>query len=220
MKLEDYLDRIDDYVLDRMPEVERSAFEKEMADNPELQEQVAFMKNMQRAIKSRDEKLAAMNEWEKRRESPVKKTWPYWASGIAAVFVAGLFIVQNQFLSPSGMDANGQLRGTSYHAIDSLIINEQYDDALAEIRDRSLMLANDSAELVNNPQKMQDKERFDYEMELINDQQDELKWLTIQALLGQGRKDDAMTLLDELRHHKGLYQKDAKALYKQLKKEK
>ena len=52
-----YQDRIDDYLLDRMTKEERHAFEKEIENNDELQEQLEFTEKVQRAIKSKDEKM-------------------------------------------------------------------------------------------------------------------------------------------------------------------
>jgi hypothetical protein len=52
-----YQDRIDDYLLDRMTKEERHAFEKEIENNDELQEQLVFTEKVQRAMKSKDEKM-------------------------------------------------------------------------------------------------------------------------------------------------------------------
>ena len=216
MKFEEYQDRIDDYILDRMSDEERSTFEKEMAADAELQEQVAFMQNMRIALKSRNEKLAAMKEWENdyvwQEERIVKRKWPYWVSGIAAVFVAGLMI----FRTPSDIDPNGMLRGgDSYAYIDTLILHEQYQEALDHIEEESLSIRNDSIEVVQD--SLMSKKSLDYNMLLIKEKQDDLKWQTILALLGMDRKDEALSLLNELRKEKGPYKKDAKALYKCVK---
>ena len=52
-----YQDKIDDYLLDRMTKEERHAFEKEIENNDELQEQLEFTEKVQRAMKNKDEKL-------------------------------------------------------------------------------------------------------------------------------------------------------------------
>ena len=217
---EEYQDRIDDYILDRMSAEERVAFEKEMAADAELQEQVAFMQNMKTALRSRNEKLAAMKEWEndyvwhdeRQGENGNKRKWLYWVSGIAAVFVAGLFIVR----TPSDIDPNGMLRGgASYAYIDTLIMQEKYQEALDSINKETLTCRNDSIETVQDS-LMSDK-ALEYNMLLIKNRQDDLKWQTVMALLGMDRKDEALILLDELRREKGEYRKDAKALYKLVK---
>lgn len=216
MKLEEYQDRIDDYILDRMSAEEREAFEKEMADDTELQEQVAFMQNMKYALKSRNEKLAAMKEWENdyvwQAERQDKRKWLYWVSGIAAVFVAGLLIIR----TPSDIDPNGMLRGgSSYAYIDTLIMQEKYQEALDSINKETLTCRNDSIETVQD--SLMSNEALEYNMLLIKDRQDDLKWQTIMALLGMDCKDEALILLDELCREEGEYQKDAKALYKLVK---
>ena len=50
------IDRIDDYLLDRMNEEERRAFENDIENNMELREQMKFTEMVQRALKSKVEK--------------------------------------------------------------------------------------------------------------------------------------------------------------------
>ena len=231
MKFEEYQDRIDDYILDRMSDEERSTFEKEMAADAELQEQVAFMQNMKKALKSRNEKLAAMKEWENDYvwedermaaiDIPAKplvpiKRFVYWISGVAAVFVAGLLIIQNVFLTPSDIDPRGMFReGASYAYIDTLILHEQYQEALTRIEEENEVNRNDSIEFVQD--SLMSEEALEYNMLLIKERQDDLKWQTVLVLLGMDRKDEALILLNELRKEKGAYQKDSRALYKLVK---
>lgn len=59
----DYQDRIDDYLLDRMSDEAKEAFERDLEKNEELREQTEFAEDVQTAIKSRNEKLAKMGEW-------------------------------------------------------------------------------------------------------------------------------------------------------------
>ena len=59
----DFQDRIDDYLLDRMSDEERKSFESDAAEDAELKEQLQFTETVQQATKSRNEKLAAMEEW-------------------------------------------------------------------------------------------------------------------------------------------------------------
>lgn len=62
MKIE-FQDQIDKYVLDQMDNAERTAFEQEAAQDTELQEQLQFTQNVASATKSREEKLAKMEDW-------------------------------------------------------------------------------------------------------------------------------------------------------------
>lgn len=224
MKIE-WQDKIDDYLLDRMSDEDRQTFEQEIANDTELKEQLEFTQDMQQAIQSRNEKLAAMKEWEddyiwEKQKPPIPiKRFVYWVSGVAAVFVVGLLIIQNVFLMPSNVDINGMLReGSSYAYIDTLIMNEKYEEALVQIKEKTQLNQNDSK--VVSQDSLMSKETFEYEMLLIKERQDDLKWQTALALLGMGQKEEALIQLDELRNEKGVYQKDAKTLYKLVKKEK
>ena len=60
----EFQDRIDDYLLGRMSDEDGKAFEQELRNNDELSEQMELTKDVQTAIKSRNEKLAKMQEWE------------------------------------------------------------------------------------------------------------------------------------------------------------
>lgn len=61
---QEYQDQIDDYLLGRMSDEDRMSFEKELKQDAELREQMEFTQNVQTATKSRNEKLAKMDEWE------------------------------------------------------------------------------------------------------------------------------------------------------------
>jgi len=60
----DFQDQIDKYVLDQMDDTEKTAFEQDVERDAELQEQLQFTKDVASATKSRDEKLAKMENWE------------------------------------------------------------------------------------------------------------------------------------------------------------
>ena len=60
---QEYQDRIDDYLLHRMSDKDKRAFEDELSHDEELREQLEFTKSVSSAIKSRNEKLAAMTKW-------------------------------------------------------------------------------------------------------------------------------------------------------------
>ena len=47
----------------------------------------------------------------------------------------------------------------------------------------------------------------------LKDKLDELKWLKVYALIGVGRRDEALGLLSELANSDGAYQKSADSLY-------
>ena len=114
----DFQDQIDKYVLGQMDDTEKSAFEQEVTQDVELQEQLQFTLEVVSATKSREEKLSKMKEWRddyvfegKRRGN--KKTL-YWISGIAAIFIAGFFLINNLFVMKSDSPASPGSLATPY----------------------------------------------------------------------------------------------------------
>ena len=259
MKIE-FQDRIDDYLLDRLSDDERKSFESDAAENAELKEQLQFTETVQQATKSRNEKLAAMEEWkddyvwedervaaasaaeyrptgsgydycpapttESRRvgnSSPFKKIF-YWASGIAAVFVVGFFLIQNLYVAnspneymPSPRMNDMTIRaGSDNSEIELLLSQKKYDDALDLIEEKYLAVQDDSLDIVQN--ESIDAERKEYDMQIVKDKQDELKWLKAHALLGLSQQETALHILDELRNEEGYYQMAADSLYNHIKK--
>lgn len=130
----DFQDSIDKYVLGRMSDAERAQFKVELSQDRSKEEQLEFTENVISAITSREDKLARikmmqmMYDRESHKESasmqatgtndcqyapaPYREKIPsrligWWASGIAAVLVIVLFVV-NPFgsdilLIPSGI---------------------------------------------------------------------------------------------------------------------
>ena len=73
----EYQDRIDDYLLDRMTEEERRAFENDIENNMELREQMKFTEMVQGALKNKVEKkcmwgllfrFSDINQWEHKQQ--------------------------------------------------------------------------------------------------------------------------------------------------------
>lgn len=60
----DYQDRIDEYLLNRMTDEERSTFEQDVNHDEELQDQLSFTKDVQQIVIRRNEMLAKMKQWE------------------------------------------------------------------------------------------------------------------------------------------------------------
>lgn len=259
MKIE-FQDRIDDYLLDRLSDEERKSFESDAAEDAELKEQLQFTETVQQATKSRNEKLAAMEEWkddyiwedervaaasaaeyrptgsgynycpaptmESRRVgsfSPFKKIL-YWVSGIAAVFIVGFFLIQNLYVAnspveymPSPSINDMSLRaGSDNSEIELLLSQKKYEDALDLIEEKYLSVQDDSLDIVQDA--TMDAERKEYDMQIVKDKQDELKWLKAHALLGLSQQEIALRILDELRNEDGYYQMAADSLYNHIKK--
>ena len=256
----DFQDRIDDYLLDRMSDEERKSFESDAAADTELKEQLQFTETIQQATKSRNEKLAAMEEWKddyvwedertvaasaaeyrltgsgydyyttssakKSRSMPrssIRRIF-YWVSGIAAVFVLGFFLIQNLYVSNSPADymSNPGINDARFRAgsdnseIELLLSQKKYEDALDLIEENYLAVKADSLEIVQDG--MIDAEQKEYDLQIVKDKQDELKWLMAHALLGLSQQEKAFCILDELRNGDGYYKMSADSLYNHIKK--
>ena len=124
----DFQDRIDEYLLDRMSDEEKAQFEAEVSHDESKREQLDFTRNVKGAISSRADKMAKLKMMQRmydrehnqvaasmratgtddcqytlapqyiEEKKPSKRIW-WWASGIAAVLVIGLFVV-----NPFGSD--------------------------------------------------------------------------------------------------------------------
>lgn len=233
----DYQDKIDDYLLNRMPEEERLAFEKEVCENAELREQLEYTRSVREAVTSRSEMLAAMHEWENdyqwenervalahtasEASRPAKKRLVYWISGVAAVFVVGLFLLLRPAGSPSVSNPNPDVilgdsyrGGKDYSVINDKLQQKDYEEALTYIELEADSIRMDSVEIIKD--QTIDKEELEYEMILIKERQDELKWLKVLALIGLNRQEEVLSLLDELRNAECDYKQQADSFYNQI----
>jgi len=100
---QEYQDKIDKYLLGQMSETESLNFEKEMAEDKDLMEQLEFTKNVKDAISGRNRRLAQIREWKEAYEAKnaseveiknktAKRHYLYLVSGIAAIFIVGFFL--------------------------------------------------------------------------------------------------------------------------------
>lgn len=148
----------------------------------------------------------------------------YWISGIAAVFVVGFFLIQNLYVAdspseymPSPKMNNMTLRAGSGNSDIELLLNQKkYKDALDLIEEKFLAVKKDSLDIVQD--ESIDAERKEYDIQIVKDKQDELKWLKAHALIGVCKQAAALHLLDELRNEEGYYQMAADSLYNHIKK--
>ena len=148
----------------------------------------------------------------------------YWISGIAAVFVVGFFLIQNLYVAdspseymPSPKMNDMTLRaGSDNSEIELLLSQKKYDEALDLIEQKYLAVQDDSLDIVQD--ETMNAERKEYDMQIVKDKQDELKWLKAHALLGLSQQETALRILDELRNEEGYYQMAADSLYNHIKK--
>lgn len=61
---EEYQDKIDDYLMNRMSDKNRSAFKQKVDSDSEIRDQFLFTEKVRDALKVRNERLAQMKEWE------------------------------------------------------------------------------------------------------------------------------------------------------------
>ena len=147
----------------------------------------------------------------------------YWISGIAAVFIAGFFLVNNLFVMKSGSPASplpyeyGNMRGgTDFTSIEELLESQDFVSALAQIEKQEQELADEISILEQDSAR--NNERKGYEMQLIESMKDDLNWLKVHALLGLRQKDKAIELLNIIRKSNSGYNLQADSLYNTLNK--
>ena len=135
---EKFQDRIDDFLLNRMDDAEKTKFLREVEQDKEKKEQLEFTQDVKDTIRSREEKLQALAQFERQYEEErstaayratgtesvascpaskivrSKKRW-LWISGAAAVLVVGFFAIKPMFDYESSPNYNGapmeQMRG-------------------------------------------------------------------------------------------------------------
>ncbi|MBR5550965.1 MAG: hypothetical protein IKV83_03490 [Muribaculaceae bacterium] len=170
----DFQDKIDEYILGRMTDEEKAQFEAEVNQDESIREQLEFTRNVKGAISSREDKMAKlkmmhrMYDREHQQEAasmratgtddcqyspapqndeekkPSKRIW-WWASGIAAVLVIGLFVVSPSPLgfSPSFKgNPNEMIRGEENDVFDieTPILNDSIKNDTIPPRDTVIVI--------------------------------------------------------------------------------
>ena len=133
---EKFQDRIDNYLLNRMEDAEKTEFLREVEQDKEKKEQMVFTQNVKDCIRSREEKLNDIAQFQRQYEEerrkaayrttgteraacycpapevtttePVrsKKKIWLWISGVAAVLVVGFFAIKPMFEYESSPNYN------------------------------------------------------------------------------------------------------------------
>lgn len=146
MKFE-YQEKIDKYVQDKMSEPEKSDFEQELTNNKELLDQLSYTKDVKKTIISRAEKMAKLRLWESEDNIIVsmqaasssssaqgRKMFWYWVSGVAAVFVIGLFII-----SPSYKGNSEPAKFQKNESVDKPTPSFEHENACDSIKSDSIL---------------------------------------------------------------------------------
>lgn len=146
----DFQDKIDDFVLNRMSEDDKIHFLKEIASDKEKQERFELTKDLCEAIKSRNEKLASIknfckeNSIEQKHDYGKKKIifWMSCVASIAAVIILGVFFIIPVINVSSDLSNNSHLAhvkqitpvidtySKSLHDIAKLLKEMKYEEAL------------------------------------------------------------------------------------------
>lgn len=185
----DFQDRIDEYILGRMSDEEKAQFEAEVNQDESKKEQLEFTRYVKGAISSREDKMAKLKMMQRmydrehqqvaasmratgtddclyspapqsvKEKKPSKRIW-WWVSGIAAVLVIGLFVV-NPFGSdimqtPSGFSPsfkgspNEMIRGEEDDVFDmeTPILNDSIKNDTIPPRD-TVIVINEKVEVTN-----------------------------------------------------------------------
>lgn len=185
----DFQDRIDEYILGRMTDEDKAQFEAEVNQDESKRERLEFTRDVKGAISSREDKMAKLKMMQRMydrkhqqvaasmratgtddcqcssapqyaaEKKPSKQIW-WWASGIAAVLVIGLFVV-NPFSSdtlptPSGFSPsfkgspNEMIRGEEDDVFDfeTPVINDSIKNDTIPHRD-SVIVIKEKIEVTN-----------------------------------------------------------------------
>ena len=179
-------DKIERYLRKEMTAMECQQFEKELAADDQLREQLELTRNIQQAFISRGEKLAKMRSWERKEQVAKKpaKSLYYWISGIAAVFIIGFFL-STEVLKSSSSDSRGLWEKTEKTA---------------------------PRKLTKKASPRKRDSHFPLEQRLTDD----YLWIKAHLLIWSGQGTKALVILDELRNREGEYREEADDLYEEI----
>ena len=134
---EKFQDRIDNYLLDRMTDAEKAEFLREVEQDEEKKEQLEFTQNVKDSIRSREEKLQALRQFQRQYDEerrvathgatgtdcaacccpapkvavtePVRSNQKIWMwiFGVAAVLIVGFFAIKPMFDYEPSPNYNG-----------------------------------------------------------------------------------------------------------------
>lgn len=185
----DFQDRIDKYILGRMSNEEKVQFEAEVNHDVSKKEQLEFTRGVKDAISSREDKMVKLKMMQRMydnklrqvassmraagtddcQDSPApqyvaekkssKRIW-WWASGIAAVLVIGLFVVNpfglGTLQTPSGFSPsfkghpNEMIRGeeNDVFEVEAPILNDSIKNDTIPPHD-AVMIIKEKIEVTN-----------------------------------------------------------------------
>lgn len=220
---QEYIDR---YIKNEMSVQERQCFEERLVSDAELREQYEFTLQVQTVLRSRAEKLERMKDWD--NASAEKNTMianrkrTGWVAAViltaAAAWVGGTFLLPDKEVKMPPLDQSGwelYRSGDNLSQIAALIQEEHYAEALQVIDEKEKNVYSFSRK--SSPVTDEERERMEYEQKVARLNAYHMKWLKVYALVGLGRMDEALEVLDFLRKEEGVYQMQADSLYRLMK---
>lgn len=219
-------EHIDRYIKNEMSVQERQCFEEQLASDAELKEQYEFTVQVQTVLRSRTEKLERMKDWdnafaEKNAMTASRKRTGWIAAVIltvAAAWIGGIFLFSGREVKMPPLDQTEwelYRSGDNLSQIAALIQEEHYAEALRIIDEKEKDMYYSSG--MSLPATEEERERMEYEQEVARVTIYHLNWLKVYALMGLGRTDEALSVLDLLRKEEGIYQLKADSLYRLMK---
>lgn len=219
---DDLQDAIDGYLFGSMTTAAREAFERRMAHDERLRQEVLFTCMVKDTLEQRDRMKAKMEKWKREEEKKSLRRRRMAVAAVAALIVTGVFIA-SRLMKPSydcTVDDNYVYYrgGTSTREMAKLINEGRYNEALSRIEkeERTLRRQHTDTLFYGLPQE-EARKRGRYQQETEARDLDELTWLKAHALMGLGRKTEALQLLDSLRHGDGHRREQAEQLYEEWK---
>lgn len=205
-------DRIDNYILGRMSNEERQAFEKEISVNSELQEKVALHRDIVRAMRierdkeylqSLEHNIKVQEMTERRRRTFAMRIS---SIAVAACLVLGVFVhfdTQSDYRQYGlGIELAVSRGGGDSDKVAELINDGNYDEALsliAEAEAKPFVCDDTNPEII-------EAERDEYQRE-----QDELQWHKTVAYMRMGKYIKAKRLLKQIASSDSEYKDEAQA---------
>lgn len=198
-------ERIDNYILRRMSNEERQAFEKEMSVNSELQEKVALHRDIVRAMRierdkeylqslERDIKVQEMTE-RRRRTFAMRIS----SIAVAACLVLGVFVhfdTQSDYRQYGlGIELAVSRGGGYSDKVAELINDGNYDEALSLIAEA---------------------ENFEFWIKNPNQEQNNIQWYKAVAYMRMGKYIKAKRLLKQIASSDSEYKDEAQAALEAL----
>lgn len=224
----DRQDSIDSYVRGEMTAQERLLFERQMAADTTLADEVALLRRAVACVADIATKRRMIAQWDSERATAeaghhgwARRVVAMVVTAAACVAVACLLVTGNGTTAVSpldgldlGLTAPAARGGLPSDDVAAMVLNEDYQGASALIAAESEELEQERA-LTAAADNMATEEQ-QYTLELIDDELYRLQWLNIIALVGSQHHDEAVVLLDRFVTIDGCHRRQAETLLQRL----